>query len=81
MSADFSDACVECPPGSCCVTMSADNITHGIEETAEAIDPLAGHLVGPSATGRLAGAVLVYQKPCPRNYQCPVGMVDDAKMV
>ena len=59
--------------------MQADNLTHGLAETAGALNPAAA-LLHPQDV-RLTGAVMVYQKPCPRNYKCPVGRVDDAKMV
>jgi hypothetical protein len=80
--ADFSDACVPCAAGTCCVTMRADNITASQQEIKQALNPAAGFVPSPGGSEpRLKGAVLVYQKPCPRNYQCPEGKVDDASMV
>lgn len=78
---DFSDACVQCPAGACCVTMNAENLTRGLENIVADINPAAAHLPSHEDKPRIVGAVLVYRKPCPRNYQCPVGMIDDAHMV
>ncbi len=78
---DFSDACVRCPTGTCCVTMAADNLTRGLEDIIAEINPAAALLPTHEDKPRLAGAVLVYRRPCPRNYQCPEGMIDDARMV
>ena len=78
---DFSDACVQCTPGTCCTTMPAQNLTRGLQDVVAEIVPHSGLIPAHEDVVRLNGSILVYQKPCPRNYQCPHGMVDDARMV
>ena len=70
-----STKCESCPPGKCCVTMSASAVV-GRADLASRTSNLFPHfrpINQSNVRPRLTGAVVVYTKPCPRNYHCEQG--------
>ena len=61
--------CVECPPGRCCTTMPAKLALR------QMVKALGASL--PGFQPSVVGPTLVNLRPCPRNYKCDVGKVDD----
>ena len=62
--------CETCESSYCCVTMDA---THLLEAAGAAYDVSDLNNESP----RLTGPVVVAKRPCPRNYFCDKGRIDD----
>eukprot|EP01052_Picozoa_sp_SAG31_P028504 SAG31_NODE_2757_length_5139_cov_2.828968_4_plen_281_part_00 len=64
--------CVDCPPGRCCVTIPGELLAKGLENIAG-----IGGATQLPIVHELSGAVLLNVRPCPRNFMCASGKMDD----
>eukprot|EP01047_Picozoa_sp_COSAG01_P043405 COSAG01_NODE_3852_length_5629_cov_3.080108_1_plen_277_part_00 len=74
--------CEKCLPRYCCVTMPASLIMQSIVNSTMMGSAGSPHTTITTAAlrTRLKGAVVVVKQPCPRNYHCEEGRVDDFRL-